>query len=134
MTKQNLVLLSYWKSGKVTFQLLDSIVRYCISRRNTHLLRMRRMLYPLFRNVPLLCTLHNSIHLLIRQDHSSLFVLSSMETESISLMSFLQAFDHTVWKSRGKGKPCRIDQRPAFWRQDFMPRDNGRFLGLWIRP
>ena len=43
-TKQNLVLLSYWKNGKVNFQPLDSIVRYYISRRNTHLLRMRRIL------------------------------------------------------------------------------------------
>jgi len=62
------VLPSYWKNGKVTFQPLDLIVRYCISQRNTHLLRMQRILLPFFRNVSLLCTLHNSIHLFIRQD------------------------------------------------------------------
>ena len=31
------MLLSYWKNSKETFQPLDSNVRYCISRRNTHL-------------------------------------------------------------------------------------------------
>lgn len=123
----------YWKNGKVTFQPLDSIVTYCISQRNTHLLRTRRILSPFFWKVSLLCTLHNSIHFTHQTGHSSLFV-SSYGDGSGSPMSYLRAFDHTVWKSRGKWKPCRTDQSPAFWRQDFMPRDNGRFLGLWIRP
>lgn len=45
------MLPSYWKNEKVNFQPLDSIVRFYISRRNTHLLRMRRILSPFFRNV-----------------------------------------------------------------------------------
>lgn len=109
----------YWKNGKVTFQPLDSIVTYCISQRNTHLLRTRRILSPFFWNVSLLCTLHNSIHFTHQTGHSSLFVSSYGEVDLQCLI-----YEHLIIQSgrvEESGNLVELTRAPLFGDKTLCP-------------
>lgn len=94
---------------------------YCISQRNTHLLRMRRILLPFFWNVSLLRTLHNSIHFTHQTGHSSLFVSSCMETE-VDLQCLI--YKHLIIQSgrvEESGNLVELTRAPLFGDNTLCP-------------
>ena len=94
---------------------------YCISQRNTHLLRMRRILLPFFWNVSLLRTLHNSRHFTHQTGHSSLFVSSCMETE-VDLQCLI--YKHLIIQSgrvEESGNLVELTRAPLFGDKTLCP-------------